>query len=303
MTFHVRLASINLNLPVLTDEKKMENKFVSSKEIEEARLKRQEEWKKAFERIGEKPPPIEEEYDPRTLYERLQEQKIKKEEAFQEMTRFSNLIHRLDEDEIEFLATLESEERVKELEKMKRDEEEVEKFRRAAAEADKAATSKPIIHHEPTQSSVKVNTLKHDSQRMILANAVKKTAKPTRKKSITVKQGPESTIEQEPSSPTIEKEQTSPVIKREPHDSDEQGRENKRIKIKKSSDPDYLSSEQKEVSKISNEKLSKLNFSKSKYNNEKSVIEENKFAETTNNSNPLSSLLVYSDNSSDEDDA
>ncbi|EXX77403.1 Aim1p [Rhizophagus irregularis DAOM 197198w] len=103
---------------------------ISSKELEEARLKRQEEWKKAFERIGEKPPPIEEEYDPRTLYERLQEQKLKKEEAFQEMTRFSNLIHRLDEDEIEFLATLESEERVKELEKMKRDEEEVEKFRR-----------------------------------------------------------------------------------------------------------------------------------------------------------------------------
>ncbi|PKC71906.1 hypothetical protein RhiirA1_52528 [Rhizophagus irregularis] len=31
----------------------MENKFVSSKELEEARLKRQEEWKKAFERIGE----------------------------------------------------------------------------------------------------------------------------------------------------------------------------------------------------------------------------------------------------------
>ena len=31
----------------------MENKFVSSKEVEAARLKRQEEWKKAFERIGE----------------------------------------------------------------------------------------------------------------------------------------------------------------------------------------------------------------------------------------------------------
>jgi hypothetical protein len=31
----------------------MENKFVSSKEVEEARLKRQEEWKKAFDRIGE----------------------------------------------------------------------------------------------------------------------------------------------------------------------------------------------------------------------------------------------------------
>ncbi|RGB37393.1 N-terminal domain of NEFA-interacting nuclear protein NIP30-domain-containing protein [Rhizophagus diaphanus] len=281
----------------------MENKFVSSKELEEARLKRQEEWKKAFERIGEKPPPIEEEYDPRTLYERLQEQKLKKEEAFQEMTRFSNLIHRLDEDEIEFLATLESEERVKELEKMKRDEEEVEKFRRAAAEADKAATSKLIIQHEPVPSSVKVNTLKHDSQRMILANAVKKTVKPTRKKSlpVTIKQGPSSpqspTIGQEPSSPNIKKEQTSPIIKREPHDSDEQGRENKRIKIENFNDS--LSSKQKEISESSNENQSpsKLNFSKSKYN-EKSVIEEN---ETTNNSNPLSSLLVYNDNSSDED--
>ncbi|PKC11738.1 hypothetical protein RhiirA5_353879 [Rhizophagus irregularis] len=93
------------------------------------------------------------------------------------------------------------------------------------------------------------------------------------------------------------KEQTSPIIKREPHDSDEQGRENKRIKIEKFNDS--LSSKQKEISESSNENQSpsKLNFSKSKYN-EKSVIEEN---ETTNNSNPLSSLLVYNDNSSDED--
>lgn len=217
---------------------------------------------------------------------------------------------------------------------MKRDEEEVEKFRRfvfvkyiiflfsyfvkkksyhcisqkdswfsmirAAAEADKVATSKPIIQHEPVPSSVKVNPLKHDSQRMILANAVKKTVKPTRKKSlpVTIKQGPSSP--QSPtigSSPNIKKEQTSPIIKREPHDSDEQGRETKRIKIENLNDS--LSSKQKEISENSNEKQSssKLNFFKSKYN-EKSVIEEN---ETTNNSNPLSSLLVYSDNSSDEE--
>jgi hypothetical protein len=177
---------------------------------------------------------------------------------------------------------------------------------RAAAEADKVATSKLNIHHEPVPSLVKVNTLKHDSQRMILANAVKKNVKPTRKKSLPVtnEQGPLSPQEsspiigQETSSPTVKKEQTSPIIKREPHDSDEQGRENKRIKIEKSNDS--LLSEQKEISESSNEKQSPSKFSKSKYN-EKSVIEENELAETTNNSNPLSSLLVYSDNSSDED--
>ncbi|RIA94706.1 N-terminal domain of NEFA-interacting nuclear protein NIP30-domain-containing protein [Glomus cerebriforme] len=261
----------------------MENKFVSSKELEDARVKRQEEWKKAFERIGEKPPPIEENYDPRTLYERLQEQKVKKEEAFQEMTRFSNLIHRLDEDEIEFLATLESEERVKDLEKTKRDEEEIEKFRRAAAEADKAVTSKPIIHHESVPLSAKVNTLKRDSQQMILANAVKKTVKPTRKKSlpVTIKQGPLSP--QESSSPKIGQEISSSE-KTTSHDSDEYERENKRIRIEKSNDS------------LSPKKETKYN--------EKIVIEEKDFAETkssANNSNPLSSLLVYSDNSSDDD--
>lgn len=192
------------------------------------------------------------------------------------------------------MATLESEERVKELEKMKRDEEELEKFRRAAAEADKSATSKPIIHNEPVPSSVKVNTLKHDSQRMILANAVKKTAKPIRKKSL-----PSPTVGQESLSLTINEEPTSPTSKREPHGSDEQERESKRIKTEQSNDTSPQ--KQKEIAKDSNEKQSSsdLNFS---FIENKSVSQNEKIEEVNTNSNPLSSLLGYSDNSSDEED-
>ncbi|CAJ0908680.1 9216_t:CDS:2 [Entrophospora sp. SA101] len=132
----------------------MDHRFVSSTDLEEAKRKRAEEWKAAYERLGQKPPEKEkEEYDPRTLYERLQEQKMKKEEAFQEMTRFSNLVHRLDEDEIEFLAMLDNEEKIKELDKSKKVEKELEEFRRN-----------------------KLNS-KHDVQQKILANAIKKSNK------------------------------------------------------------------------------------------------------------------------------
>ncbi|CAG8527586.1 13420_t:CDS:2 [Cetraspora pellucida] len=161
----------------------MDQKFVSSAEIEEARKKRAEEWKAAYERLGEKPPVVEEEYDPRTLYEKLQEQKMKKEEAFQEMTRFSNLIHRLDEDEIDFLATLEHEQRGKEMEKMKKVEQELEEFRRAAAKADEEATPKLVIQPEIISAPIKTS-IKKDTQRMILEGAIKKINVPSRKRSL-----------------------------------------------------------------------------------------------------------------------
>ncbi|CAG8619335.1 20151_t:CDS:2 [Racocetra fulgida] len=165
----------------------MDQKFVSSTEIEEARKKRAEEWKAAYERLGEK-----EEYDPRTLYEKLQEQKMKKEEAFQEMTRFSNLIHRLDEDEIDFLATLEHEQRGKEMEKMKKVEQELEEFRRSvfdpflnitAAKADEEAAPKLIIQPETISAPIKTS-IKKDAQRMILESAIKKINVPSRKRSL-----------------------------------------------------------------------------------------------------------------------
>ncbi|KAK3817234.1 MAG: N-terminal domain of NEFA-interacting nuclear protein NIP30-domain-containing protein [Benniella sp.] len=104
--------------------------FVSADAIEEARKTRQEEWERAHAN-AENPPPLKEEepYDPRTLYERLQEQKQKKQDAFLEATKFGNLIHKIDNDEFEFLNTLEDDEAKKKQELADQEAEELKKFR------------------------------------------------------------------------------------------------------------------------------------------------------------------------------
>ncbi|OTF70640.1 FAM192A-like protein [Euroglyphus maynei] len=77
--------------------------FVSESVLDEQRKHRQEEWLKNRKESDpiEAPEP---EYDPRTLYERLQEQKQKKQEEFDESRKMKNLVKVLDNDEIEFLA-------------------------------------------------------------------------------------------------------------------------------------------------------------------------------------------------------
>ncbi|KAF9156992.1 hypothetical protein BG015_008495 [Linnemannia schmuckeri] len=99
-------------------------------ELEEARKARREEWEKAYAN-KENPPPIQEEvpYDPRTLYERLQEQKQKKNDAFAEATKFGNLIHKIDNDEFDFLSSLEDEEAKKKREQAEQEAEALKAFR------------------------------------------------------------------------------------------------------------------------------------------------------------------------------
>ncbi|KAK3847202.1 MAG: N-terminal domain of NEFA-interacting nuclear protein NIP30-domain-containing protein [Linnemannia gamsii] len=108
----------------------MSSKFVSAGELDEARKARKEEWDKAYEN-NENPPPIQEEvpYDPRTLYERLQEQKQKKSDAFAEATKFGNLIHKIDNDEFDFLSSLEDEGAKKKREQAEQEAEELKNFR------------------------------------------------------------------------------------------------------------------------------------------------------------------------------
>ncbi|KAG0345179.1 hypothetical protein BG005_001416 [Podila minutissima] len=91
--------------------------------LDEARKERQEEWDKAYKN-SENPPAIQEEvpYDPRTLYERLQEQKQKKDDAFAEATKFDN-------DEFDFLSTLENEEAQKKRDLADQEAKDLEAFR------------------------------------------------------------------------------------------------------------------------------------------------------------------------------
>lgn len=55
------------------------SRFVSSSALEEAKQRREQEWKAAYERIGEEPPKQDDDgtYDPRSLFEKLQENKVR----------------------------------------------------------------------------------------------------------------------------------------------------------------------------------------------------------------------------------
>ncbi|CAG0885464.1 unnamed protein product [Cyprideis torosa] len=81
------------------------DRFVSEKDIEENRKKRQEEWDRVRQpHEPEKPPEAAQEvYDPRSLYEKLQAQKQAKQEEFEEARKFKNQLRGLDEDEAKFL--------------------------------------------------------------------------------------------------------------------------------------------------------------------------------------------------------
>ncbi|EEC00605.1 hypothetical protein IscW_ISCW024069, partial [Ixodes scapularis] len=62
--------------------------FVSEAELEEKRKKRQEEWDRV--RTAEDPVEApEEEYDPRSLFERLEEQRLKKQADYEEAHKLS----------------------------------------------------------------------------------------------------------------------------------------------------------------------------------------------------------------------
>lgn len=80
----------------------MSSGFISETELAERRRVRQEEW----EKVRKPDQPLEapeEDYDHRSLFERLQEQKQKREFEFEEAHRLKHMIKGLDDDEIEFL--------------------------------------------------------------------------------------------------------------------------------------------------------------------------------------------------------
>ncbi|KAI5934572.1 PSME3-interacting protein [Manis javanica] len=98
----------------------IKKRFVSEAELDERRKRRQEEWEKV--RKPEDPEECPEEvYDPRSLFERLQEQKDRKQQEYEEQFRFKNMVRGLDEDETNFLDEVSRQQEL--IEKQRREEE------------------------------------------------------------------------------------------------------------------------------------------------------------------------------------
>ncbi|CAL8375419.1 unnamed protein product [Arctogadus glacialis] len=141
-------------------------KFVSEAELDEARKKRQEEWEQVRKPDDPEEAP-EEDYDHRCLFERLQEQKDKKQEDFEEQFKFKNMVKGLDEDESHFLDECSRQQSL--VEKQRRDEEKKEMLdalvKRVTVEPEKKAGPKPLGAEQKTS---------HLSQAHLLAGAVKR---------------------------------------------------------------------------------------------------------------------------------
>lgn len=110
----------------------MSSGFVTESEIVEARKKRQEEW----EKVRKPSDPIEmpeEPYDSRSLFDRLQEQKQKKELEYEEAHKLKNMIKGLDDDEIEFLDLVDRTKMAADRKKELEEEKELSDFRNRVA--------------------------------------------------------------------------------------------------------------------------------------------------------------------------
>ncbi|NXS61739.1 F192A protein, partial [Brachypteracias leptosomus] len=148
-------------------------RFVSESELEERRKRRQEEWEKV--RKPEDPEECPEEaYDPRSLYERLQEQREKKQQEFEEQFKFKNMVRGLDEDETHFLDEVSRQQEL--LEKQRREEElkELNEYRISFASA--ASVGVSVDPKKETEKKLPMKSVENKnkfSQAKLLAGAVK----------------------------------------------------------------------------------------------------------------------------------
>ncbi|XP_061628604.1 PSME3-interacting protein [Phyllopteryx taeniolatus] len=148
-------------------------KFVSQAELDERRKKRQEEWEKVRKPDDPEQAP-EEEYDSRSLFERLQEQRDKKQEEFEEQFKFKNMVRGLDDDETSFLDEVSRQQSL--VEKQRRDEEKQELLEyRSAVAKQVSSDSRPESEKKATaKQSVVEQRTSHLSQAHLLAGAVKR---------------------------------------------------------------------------------------------------------------------------------
>ncbi|XP_062997441.1 PSME3-interacting protein isoform X1 [Elgaria multicarinata webbii] len=145
-------------------------RFVSEAEIEERRKRRQEEWEKV--RKPDEPEECPEEvYDPRSLYERLQEQKDKKQQEFEEQFKFKNMVRGLDEDESKFLDEVSRQQVLIEKQRREEDLKELNEYRISLS---KVGVSAELKKEAEKKLSVKLAENKSKfSQAKLLAGAVK----------------------------------------------------------------------------------------------------------------------------------
>uniref|UniRef100_A0A1B6J2L6 FAM192A/Fyv6 N-terminal domain-containing protein n=1 Tax=Homalodisca liturata TaxID=320908 RepID=A0A1B6J2L6_9HEMI len=151
----------------------MSSGFISETEIAEKRRIRQEEW----EKVRKPDQPLEvpdEEYDHRSLFERLQEQKQRKEFEFEEAHRLKHMIKGLDDDEIEFLDLVDRSKLEEERKKSIEEEREIADFRNKVLSLQEHSLEQRIQQEIKAKPPPPPSNSGRPSQMRLLAGAVVK---------------------------------------------------------------------------------------------------------------------------------
>ncbi|KIM48111.1 hypothetical protein M413DRAFT_221735 [Hebeloma cylindrosporum] len=123
------------------------SRFITQDEVETVKLRREEQWKAAYARLGQEPPPQQQEdaYDGRSLAEKLAANKIAKQEEWEEKTKLANQFRALEEDEIMFLDSIRERQEAEERQRKEKDGEEVRGFKEAVAARTSAVNNPPPV--------------------------------------------------------------------------------------------------------------------------------------------------------------
>ncbi|KAF9822018.1 hypothetical protein IEO21_00012 [Rhodonia placenta] len=107
------------------------SRFVTQSEVETAKARRDEQWRAAYARLGQEPPPppAEDAFDGRSLAEVSPQFLAAKQEEWEERNKLGNQFRALEEDEVLFLDSIMEKQREEERLRKEMDGEELKHFR------------------------------------------------------------------------------------------------------------------------------------------------------------------------------
>ncbi|KAG6820370.1 hypothetical protein H0H93_001341 [Arthromyces matolae] len=155
------------------------SRFVTETELDTAKSRRDAQWKAAYARLGQEPPPQQQDdaYDGRSLAE------IAKQEEWEEKTKLGKPHKQktLEEDEIMFLDSLRERQEAEERLRKEQDGEEVKTFREAIAARTSASNNPPVLGTSTSETTSKtpaiVPAVKKDVKRSLKGVVVKRKPK------------------------------------------------------------------------------------------------------------------------------
>lgn len=154
----------------------MSSGFITEKEVAERRRARQEEWDKNRNEDDPVEAPEEPPHDPRSLYDRLQEQRQKKQDEYDEAHKFKNMVRGLEDDEVDFLELVDRTKLQEEIRVRTEESTAIAEYRKKVSEMQKNIAEEEI-RAEIKAAEARRNTVpskRQPSHLSLLAGAIKR---------------------------------------------------------------------------------------------------------------------------------